>query len=238
MRVLGVCYAFCVFAGMGQASLTFEFSGSGNAGGVPTSADVIFTINSNDLVIELANTGGPGQVQDIGSELTGLAFQLSGGSPSVNDASLSGSAGGGIDCSSGTCVPVTLPASPYGWTFSGSATYALDAGGGSWKPEAIVNHNIAVADGVANAQHNPLLLGPVIYTIDFTGAAPTDVTNVVFHFGTGNVTDRGFGGPQDPSPEPSTAGLMGGGLALAALLARGRHARRLARIDQAKRSAI
>ena len=220
MRVLGVCCAFGLFAGIGQASLTYEFTGSGDAGGIPTNADVIFTINSNNIVIKMTNTGGPGQVQNIGSELTGLAFQLSGGSPAFDDVSLSGSAAGGIDCSSGTCVSSALPASPYGWTFSGSSQYALDAGGGSWKPEGIVNDNIAVAGGITNAQHNPLLLGPVFFTIDFTGATPTDVTNVVFHFGSGSVTDPGI--PQDPSPEPATFGLMGSGLALLGLVARRR----------------
>jgi hypothetical protein len=224
-RFSKIFFAIGLSAFIAQASTIYEFTGTGT-GTVPTNGDVVFTINSNNIMITLTNTGGPGDVQDIGSELTGVVFTLGGGSPLFTDSSLSGLASGGVDCSSGTCVSSVPPASPYGWQFSGTSTFSLLAGNGSYKPEAIVNDNIAVADGVANAQHNPLLLGPVTFTIDFTGAAPTSVNSVIFDFGTGPTTVTGDpctdcgGVPQSLSPEPLSMGLTGGGLVLLGLLRR------------------
>lgn len=218
IRALGIPVAIALSASAFPS--TFTFTGSANQGGVPQNGSATFTINPNDLVITLTNTGGPGQVQDIASELDGLDFTLTGGSAVLNAASLTGSdPGGAIDCAGVTvCTPVAL-ASPFGWGLSGGPTFLLAAGNGSLHPGAIVNSNVVAPGGnggVSNAQHNPLLLGPVTFTIGFTGTAPTGIGNVVLEFGTGpaDVT-----GTLSSVPEPSQygfllVGLIGAGLAL------------------------
>jgi hypothetical protein len=206
--------------GVPAFAASFTFTGTGNVGGVPQNGSVTFTIDPNDLMITLTNTGGPGQVGDIASELDGLLFSVTGGSPVFNAASLSGSdPNGAINChqvAANTCLPAVV-VSPFGWAFSGGPTFALQAGSGSFKPEAIVNNNITSpggSGGTSNDQHNPLLLGPVTFTIGFTGTAPTGIGNVVLQFGTGpaNITTG-------PIPEPAYSsvlllGLVGVGLFL------------------------
>jgi hypothetical protein len=205
IRALGIPVFIALSASAFPA--TFTFTGSDNQGGVPQNGSVTFTINSSDLMITLTNTGGPGQVQNIASELDGLKFTLTGGSALLNPASLTGSnPDGAIDCAGvSVCTPVTV-VSPFGWGLSGGPTFQLAAGGGSFKPNAIVNSNVVAPGGnggVSNAQHNPLLLGPVTFDIGFTGTAPTGIGNVVLQFGTGPADVTGTA-----VPEPSLSGFL------------------------------
>ena len=204
------------------AATSFVFTGTDNQGGVPQNGQATFTINATDLVITLENTGGPGQVQDIASELDGINFTLTGGTAGLDSTMITGSSPNGtVDCSSGTCVFNSTPATdgpssnPFLWTLGGTNPFNLLAGSGSFKPNAIVNNNVAVADGVSNAQHNPLLNGPVTFTIGFTaGTAPTGISGVTFDFGTGPAVVTGNLVPEPAYSSVLLLGILGVGLLL------------------------
>jgi len=205
--VLGVVAA----TALSSPAFAVSFFFNGTQGGVPGNGTADFTINSNNIVMTLTNTGGAGQVSDIASELDGIDFTLTGGSAVLNAASLSGSdPNGAVTCAGVVvCTSVATPASPFGWSLGSGPTFLLAAGSGSFKPDAIVNGNIVGQGGngnTSNAQHNPLLLGPVAFTIGFTGTAPTGIGAVDFFFGTSGTA---LPGTQTPEPAYYSLVLLG-----------------------------
>ena len=101
------------------------------------------------------------------------------------------------------------------------------AGGGSWKPAAVVNNNITAGSGnggTGNPSHNDYLDGPVVFTLQYTGTAPTDVTAATFYFGTSPDTAAGVKSSiltvTSETPEPSTLILFGSALVVAGLVRR------------------
>ena len=210
--VLGVVAA----AALSSPAFAVSFFFNGSQGGVPGNGTADFTINSNNIVIKLTNTGGPGQVSDIASELDGIDFTLTGGSAVLNAASLSGlDPNGAVNCDGVVvCTSVAAPASPFGWSLGSGPTFLLAAGGGSFKPDAIVNGNIVGQGGngnTSNAQHNPLLLGPVTFTIGFSGTQPTGIGAVDFFFGT---SGKALPGSMVPEPAYYSLLLLGIGAAV------------------------
>lgn len=223
--------ALSLFSLTAQASTTY-YTANSTVNGNPANAEAGFTLSSGVLVIELWNTGGPGDIAHISSELTGITFALTGGS-GITMGAMTGSAPLGGEACTATCTPQAAPASPFGWTISGDPTFCLDAGGcGTYHPEAIVNSNVTPHGnngGTSNPQHNPLLLSStddsgsgVTFTIDFTDTvAPTGIGSVDFYFGTsgGNVDGSpcsgcGGGGTTQSltTPEPASMALTASGL--------------------------
>jgi hypothetical protein len=202
---------FLVSAPAVAGPIIFEASGTA-ADGRPDNGRATFTISATSIRIVLENTAGVGQLGGISSVLDGISFVLTGGSPVNLALSSVASAAGALDCTAGNalCTPIALPASPFEWLFNAS-TFLLAPNG--LKPYGIVNSNITGnTDGVRNAQHNPYLLGPVTFTINFSGVAPTDVSAATFLFGT--VPDRQTGDrvPGPVVPEPASLLLVGTGL--------------------------
>ena len=200
-RISGVLRFGAMFAALALPALAAPFvytaSGTAPSDGRAENAKATFTINGSSITIVLENTGGVGQVGGISSTLAGVTFTTSGGAPGTYTLSTTTTIGGIVDCTAGlaTCTTPSgngnLGSSPYGWTISGTS---LTAGAGSFKPAAIVNSNVTGnTDGVSNGQHNDYLLGPVTFTLNFTGTAPTSITAAVFQFGTtaGDMSDRG-----------------------------------------------
>jgi hypothetical protein len=198
-------------------SITYSVTNGGP--GNDDTASAAFTWGSGVLDITLTNTG---DVTSIANILDGLAFTTTGGS----NFTVTGVTASGVEtCTTGTCVSTT-GTSPFGWTLAGTSTKDLFAGGGSFKPYGIVNSAMdANLDGLKNAQHNPYLLGPVLFAISYTGDL-TAITSAKFYFGTGPdiVTGGGDGGSGGSGgqggsavPEPASMFLLGTGLCAAAM---------------------
>lgn len=221
-KVLVASLASLALAGGANANI-LSYTASGTAGdGRPDNASATFDFQSlTHLVITLTNTGGPGQVGGISSSLTGIIFGvLAGTSGSINAAGTS--AAGAVICTgAATCGATAVPAAPFQWGLSGTGTMSLQAGGGSFKPYGIMNSNITGnTDGNSNAQHNPWLIGPVVFDITLTGLTqlPTSLSAVTFQFGTvpdnqtgtssgGSTSTSTGGGPSGNVPEPSSNAL-------------------------------
>jgi len=227
-RLFGTLFALTVLliGAPASASIIGVFTVSG----ADQNAIAAFDVSGNTLRIGLANTGGPGQVDEIAAMISGISFTFTGGG-TPNASSLTGSATGAVDCTAGsaTCTPISpspnSPGEPFdpagsdrGWTYSASGLFA---GAGSYKPNSIANNNITGnTDGVSNAEHNPYLIGPVIFSMTFTGAI-TSVTAASIYFGTGPLIVPGtscitcptpFDFQQTVVPEPASMFLLGTGL--------------------------
>jgi hypothetical protein len=200
----------------------FSVSSTAVSDGRDENGTATFTINANTITVVLENTGLAGQVGGISSTLAGVTFTTSGGAPGTFTLENGTTIGGIVDCTAGLATCATpagngnLGSSPYGWTINGTE---LSAGNGSFKPAAIVNSFVTGdTDGIRNGPHNDYLLGPVTFTLDFGGTAPTAITSAVFQFGTderdhhtGTLTTTVSG-----VPEPSSLLLLGGIVALVA----------------------
>jgi hypothetical protein len=166
--------------GQAQAALWSQtITASGTAGGLPVAASATFTLNSlTDLTITLENDTAA--IAAIVQELGGVSFSLS-GSPGMSLTSVT-PAGLVTYDPQGSATG----SSPYGWGLTSSGLFA---GSGSWHPYAIVNDNVTVADGIPNAQHNPLLVGPVDFDITLSGLSSTPTLDFgAFYFGTSGDT--------------------------------------------------
>jgi hypothetical protein len=172
-------------------------------------ADIVF--GSGTLTITLSNTE---QMTGISQGLTDFHFTTS--SPLTNLTMTGADGVSWADCTSGTnpCTftDAAFSSTSYGWVLSGNGTYTMAAT--PLTQAGIVNANIdASSDGVRNGQHNPWLVGPVVFNFTFSGSA-FDITSVAFSFGTDASTPTVPGctervcTPQQV-PEPGPLALLG-----------------------------
>ena len=215
-----VVYTFGTSGGLSsqQATATFDFS------------------DANTLILTLTNIGN---VVNLDSELTDFHFDLSGTPTNVSLGSITDT-GGEESCSTTTGKPphvTTCHNNPNTdatglWTLTPTGLHIDMVANGqpqTLHPYAIVNSTFApntIAQNnpgdLSNAQHNPVLLGPVEFDITFTGLATIPgVSDVQFSFGTGPTfvngqctSDNNCQPPQQESPEPQSLLLVALGLVL------------------------
>ena len=210
-----VIYTFQTNAGAPanqQATATFDFT------------------DANTLTLTLANIGN---VINLDSELTDFHFELSGTPTGITLGTITDT-GGKESCSTTTGQPphVTNCTNDPGtdatglWTITSPLGSTIDmvANGQPQQlhPYAIVNSSFATnavsqndSNGLSNAQHNPVLLGPVSFEITFAGLTTVpSISNVSFSFGTGPIdvagecTSANNCQPIQESPEPAVLSLM------------------------------
>lgn len=209
--------ALATSASAAPISYTFNADGITDVASQAGTAVFTFSEDMSTLTIDLTNNTSPTAL--IRSELDGLTFSLS----AAAGASLAsvGANGGVVDCSiaSDPC-PAGAGSTPFGWglTGSGGASFALGAGfsGGTFshQPYGIVNSNFTGSGELSSPSTNPLLVGPVRFTINLTGLPfIPEVTDVAFLFGAETPPDSQPGIPGGTAiPEPGSVVLLGLGL--------------------------
>lgn len=205
-----VIYTFQTNAGAPanqQATATFDFS------------------DANTLTLTLENIGS---VINLDSELTDFHFDLSATPTSVSLGTITDT-GGQETCTTSAGPPphiTTCSNDPSTdatglWTLTPTGFHVDMVANGdpqALHPYAIVNDTFisnAALDGLTNAEHNPVLLGPVDFSISFTGLTGfPSISNVSFSFGTGPIivsgecTSDNNCQPVQETPEPAILGLM------------------------------
>lgn len=237
----------CIATGVLAVALSF-------ASGVASAAPIIyetsnasvagratFDFGATTFTITLENLTNP--TEFTAQELDGLTFRLSpAGSPTLTSVS----AAAILDCSGDNvhpCAPYAGVVAPNnGWGVSTSAGLTnLTTTPLGFHPYAIINSNYVLPGkgngNLANGSHNPLMVGPVVYT--FSGTF-TGVSDVTFFWGTAPDTTVGTcvkgcttttstttnTTTTSPStvPEPGLMALVGVGLGVAAQRLRRRRA--------------
>lgn len=208
---------------------TYNFTASGNsvADGRDQDGTAKFVLNTTNktIAVTLTNTG---LVDGVSATLVGVVWSFHTGNTPGTLGLTSAIAAGAVNCTGGAdgpCPSTALPASPYLWGLNAASgpgsvvvtTPNLFAGNGSGKPYAIVNGNTdGDSDGLRNAQHNPYLLGPVVFNLTYTGNV-TSIDSATLYFGTAGEHQTGRGGCTDCTinttggqvPEPTSVVLLG-----------------------------
>jgi hypothetical protein len=198
---------------------SFRFMADGVTEGASQQGTAIFDFadDLSQLTITLTNNAVPTSL--VASEITGLSFMMSGsGSGTLTGVGPTSV----INCSN---VPSPCPAgsgsTPYTWGLTDAAGFfslgsGFNAGTFAYQPFGIVNSNYVASgtNGLSDPATNPLLVGPVSFTIALSGfQGLPEINNLSFLFGA--VPDA-----QAAVPEPQTLALLAVGLLALALIGR------------------
>jgi len=193
-----------------RGDIIFQASGS-NADG-PTSAQANFVLGNGSITITLTNLVA--NEHSIGQAISQFTFQVN--PPMTLSPTLTNVSGTLIDITSnGTITPPTAPSTTWALTTTLNPTTLTVFNGG--KPtELIVGMptNGAYDPSMGNGggglpQHSPVFEGSATFTIsDPNLSMNTQISNVVFYFGTGPESHLN-GSPVVPEPPSVVLGMIG-----------------------------
>ncbi len=229
VRKLIAAMACCVVAPLASADVVYSFTADGFTQNVAQQATAVFDFSDDGSMLTLTLTDDVNPTEKIASLLDGFSFTLS-QSPLTQEL-LSVTPIAVINCNGLSDPSSACPAGdgvdPYGYgSILVGDQITLGAGykngGFSYMPYGIVNVNYVAPGGeggLSNDKHNPLLVGPVVFTFALTGltTAP-EVTSTTFLFGTvpnsqpGECTTGTCSQFDTNVPEPQTLALLGIGL--------------------------
>ena len=200
-----------------MANVSYTWTADGVTEGIAQRGTAVFTfVSATQLTITLSDDVIP--TAYIASELDGLVFTFSSAPSGLALGSVSPTAVVNCSGSASPCPPGS-GSSPYGWgtTLAGN-TMTLGAGysngGYSYHPYAIVNSDYSApggSGGLSNPQHNPLMIGPVTFSLTLSGLTSIpEIMSVTFLFGTVPNAQTGVDPPG--VPEPHSLALVGLGL--------------------------
>jgi hypothetical protein len=211
----GLLYATVAMLGLASAPAfadTIYTYTTGANGNVNESGTAVFDYSSaNQFTLTLTDTSN---ITSISGFLDGFNFKESGTATGITLTALHYS--GEIDCGSGSCITSGAGNNASLWTASSPPSIDLVAGNGL-HPYGVSNSSQITNccnGGLDNNQHNPTLLGPVMFSFTTTGetSVPT-LSDVVFLFGTTPDYINGvLQPPITPTPEPLSIALLGTGL--------------------------
>jgi hypothetical protein len=242
-----------------SASLASSFTGSTTTGGVYDSAEADFVSTAGGLQITLINTSSAA-TPDITNLLTGLTFTSTGtetgGGAVVGPGSffVTGSgtnmvkaAAGGTDVSSqwgyGTGSGNTKIVESSGVFNNVKSFQNTTLDGGAYGLLSLATS--ALSPGLSNSNHQPLIMNSVVITLP--GLDASNISNVVFYYGTGNGEPTAPGTPVPPGtppgavPEPASLavwGLISAATAGAVAMRKQKRARSNGRWSEENRAAI
>ena len=187
MKRTALTLALMAFATAAAANTIYTYTG-GTAGSHQGATATFDFADANNLTLTLENTSN---ITDIASLLDDFHFRMSEDPDTAAFGTIT--TGGRITCVDKqnpdcTTDPNTDGSGTWGLVLSDGNRIDMFSSGTQIHPFAIVNPTFeqnAGLDGLTNAQHNPNLLGPVSFEIDFTGLTSIPVLSFVdFTFGT------------------------------------------------------
>jgi len=193
-------------------TITIDTPSGSTLGGLPISAEAVFTTSANDLKITLRNFQN--DPTSVIQSISGLSFALTSGQTSGSLLSSSGMER--TIAANGTYVNGATVAA--GWSLTGLKLNDLGAAGpthtliGGPNGSNIYGNGNGSIDG--NGAHNPFLAGDVTFDLFIQGVnVDSSIKDVLFFFGTENGTSVGSGPPTRNVPDGGmTLMLLGAGL--------------------------
>jgi hypothetical protein len=208
-----------------DANTITESTGPGatNGGGDPVDASATITTGAGTVTIDLTNLLTATQMKNVGQGLSDIFFTLD---TTTSSGSVTSSTGTFIDVGAGGAVTSATSDNPgpdsIGWGLSNSGgTYHLNGLGGAVTPSNLIiggtagdftAYSNANASIDSNGPHNPFVQGTGDFVLSIAGVtAATNISDVIFSFGTTAGDNVPAGGTS--VPEPSSCLLLATGLA-------------------------
>ncbi len=229
---VGVAAVLAAVSTASAATGTFTTPSGASTGGQSVDEEVVYTTSDNTVYFVVTDLEA--NSRSVVQNVSALSFTVD---PAITTPGILTTSSAETVTIAGGGDPTLGPTVPTGWALSNSgATYEVDDLGAAGPEHTIVGppdgsnvYSNANASIAGNGPHNPFLDESASFTVTITGVnSLTDISNVVFQFGTtdgtnkvtgtmtpsGTTTPGGGGTPVASVPEPSTWAMLLSGVGL------------------------